>query len=1088
MLSVLQSNRLEVLADALASTLREAPLAPFSAEVVIVPSAGLGRWLSFALADRLGIAANVRFVYAASYLWSLFARVLPDIESDSPFEPEPLTWRLFDALARDRRGPAFAPLRRYLADKPGDTPETRTLRRFDLAARIAAVFDGYLVQRPDWLERWGRGKLLGLGDDEGWQAALWREIAIALRVADKPHPRERFLAALDTDLTARAELPERLHLFALSALPPLYLDTFRRLGAYLPVNAFALNPAGLAYWGDIRKRAVAPAPQDEDTSSLGNALLASWGRHAQAFFDALVDAPSVERFAGPGLRSALAVLQSDVLDLRDRGGPDGETPPLTLSPDDRSLGFAVCHSATREVEALQDWLLDAFEGDPSLAPGDVVVLVPDLETYASAIGSVFGTAPEARRIPFAIADRGVARESAIARALLLLLSLPQSRLDAESVLALLDTDAAARRFSMSAEEVVSARRWVRESGIRWGRDGAARAALDLPASEEHTWRHGLDRMLLGLALPEEGPALFRGRLPYDQLEGTDARLLGALAGFADAVFALEDALRAPRSPGEWRALLEDALERFFAPALEEHEELGLLRHALARFAENARIGDCETPIPLAVVRRALDALLAPAARTEAFLAGGVTFAALLPNRPLASRIVVLLGMNDGAFPPQARPPSFDLSVRHPRRGDRIVRDEARYAALDALLGARDRLYVSWTGRSVRDNTPKPPSVVVSELRDVVARSFHAEGDDGDILARLTVEHPLQAFSRKYFERRHDDDRKSAPALWSFSEQYAQAGRAAALSPSRPQPRFFDATLAPAPLTERELPLATFIRGLQNPARRLLRDRLGLALREGEGVIESAEPFALNALEAWQLREETYRLLVGGASREEAAALARARGRLPHGAMGDAAFHVVLGDVMPVANAVRSAAARDGAPPLPFAFDLGPVLLQGVLEGRYAHGLVIGHPGKARARHILAAWITHLVFHLVDAKRSHATELHALGEAIELKPVKDPAGHLHALAQLWIRAASRPVPFFPETSWMYAKAVADGAGEPLALARKCFEPRDDGNSITERAEPHVELAFRGVEDPLDEEFTALALEVFMPLLDNLEKRA
>jgi len=1077
MLAVIQSNRLETLADALAQTLRDVPLGPFEPEVVIVPSAGIGRWLSFALAERLGVAANLRFVFAAGYAWSLFASVLGDIEADSPFEPEPLAWRLFDLLGRERRDKAFEPVRRYLADHAGDSAETRALRRFELATRIAGVFDGYLVQRPDWLERWGRGELLGLGADEGWQAALWREIATALRVADKPHPRERFFAALEDDLTARAVLPQRLHLFALSALPPLYLDTFRRLGEYLAVNVFALNPGGLAYWGDIRRRTVSAA--GPDAPPVGNALLASWGRHAQAFFDALADAPSVERFEDPGPATALAVLQSDILHLRDRGAEAGDAPALALAVDDRSLGFAVCHSPTREVEALQDWLLDAFERDPSLAPSDVLVLVPDLDAYASAIGSVFGSAPESRRIAFTIADRGLVRASAIARALLRLLSLPRSRLDAETVLALLDTNAVARRFGLLEADVAVVRRWVHESGIRWGRDAAALESLGFPASGEHTWRHGLDRMLLGYAMREEAAALYRGRLAYDPIEGTEARALGALATFADAVFALEQALREPRSAARWAALLEDVQERFLAPALDELDEAAALRRAVLRFADEARRGGCESPMPLAVVRRELEARLAPETRVESFLAGGVTFAALRPNRPVPARVVVLLGMNDGAFPRQSPPPSFDLGAQAPRRGDRVLRDEARYALLEALLGARERLLVSWTGRSARDNAAKPPSVVVSELRDVVGRSFIGE-DGGDALGRLTTLHPLQAFSRSYFVPDRD------PRLWSYAEQYAEASRVAiGAQVLRAARRVVPAPLAP-PALETEISLEQLVRGVQDPARRFLRDRLGIVLGEGEAALETSEPFVLDKLQEWTLRTETYALMLHGASREAAEAVARERGRLPHGATGEAAFHACLGEVLPVVERMRSAGVRGGQPPLPFRIEVGGATVRGTLRGRFAHGLALGIPGTRRARHWLEAWIMHLVFHLADPDREHVTEQHALGGTIELQPIVQAHDQLAALVQLWQRAAERPLPLFCESSFAYARALIEGA-DALQAARKRFEPGADGEGgYPERERPYIELAWRGVEDPLDAEFAALAAAVFLPVLEHMRE--
>ena len=81
-----------------------------------------------------------------------------------------------------------------------------------------------------------------------------------------------------------------------------------------------------------------------------------------------------------------------------------------------------------------------------------------------------------------------------------------------------------------------------------------------------------------------------------------------------------------------------------------------------------------------------------------------------------------------------------------RPGDRSRRDDDRQLMLEALLSARRVLYVSWSGRSVRDNSEQPPSVLVSQLRDEIDALWGTGTAE-----RLTTVHPLQPFSRAYFE-------------------------------------------------------------------------------------------------------------------------------------------------------------------------------------------------------------------------------------------------------------------------------------------------------------------------------------------------
>jgi exodeoxyribonuclease V gamma subunit len=226
----------------------------------------------------------------------------------------------------------------------------------------------------------------------------------------------------------------------------------------------------------------------------------------------------------------------------------------------------------------------------------------------------------------------------------------------------------------------------------------------------------------------------------------------------------------------------------------------------------------------------------------------------------------------------------------------------------------------------------------------------------------------------------------------------------------------------------------------------------------------------------------------GATAEVAAAIARERGRLPHGAIGESVFHACLGDVLPVADAVRSAARRGGLPPLTYAVEVGGIVVRGTLQGRHAGGLVLGLPHERRARHRLDAWLAHLVFHLADPAREHVTQQHALGGCIDLLPVDDAQEQLAVLVSMWRDAVERPLPFFPEASSAYAGSVAKGRVEALRSAWRKFAPEGDGDrGYPERDDPYVELAWRGVESPLGEEFEHMAQLVFAPLLAHTEER-
>ena len=214
---------------------------------------------------------------------------------------------------------------------------------------------------------------------------------------------------------------------------------------------------------------------------------------------------------------------------------------------DDSVQVHSCHSPLRELEVLYDHLLDWFERDPELAPRDILVMIPEIELYAPYIQAVFGSPEqEAFRIPFSIADGTARTQSHLVETFLSFLQMADSRLGASRVLTLLESAPVRRKFGLAEEDLELVRHWVEEVRIRWGRDQQQRAGLGLPAWSENTWRHGLERLLVGYAMAGNGERLFDGILPYDDIEGNASEVLGELAEFLDRLFA---ALGLSRQPG-----------------------------------------------------------------------------------------------------------------------------------------------------------------------------------------------------------------------------------------------------------------------------------------------------------------------------------------------------------------------------------------------------------------------------------------------------------------------------------------------------------------------------------------------------------
>ncbi|QLC72968.1 exodeoxyribonuclease V subunit gamma [Pseudomonas sp. LPB0260] len=1094
MLSLYHAPDLETLGE-LATTLLAQPLRePFAAAQVVVPSQGIGRWLTLELARKQGIAMQLDVQLPAKFVWELSRQVLGQLPEQSAFSPATLTWRLYDWLCEPARLAEAPRLAHYL--EGGDER-----RRLSLAGKIADVFDQYLLYRDDWLAAWERNELLGLGPDEAWQALLWRE----LTRDGHPH-RARLLEELLRRLYADepiAGLPERLLLFGISALAPHHLRVLDGLARHTQVVVFALNPCREA-WGEIRDiRELAKQPEaspDDWYLDVGHPLLASLGKQGRDFFDSLFALASSEGAEETGIYSEdadlhdgslLQALQNDILRLRTRAPEER----LLLREDDRSLEVHIAHSPLREVEILHDQLLTRFAADPALTPDQVVVLTPDIERYAPYIEAVFsarGGAPReavgrsgAAYIPFTLADRSLRAETPLIEAFLGLLALPDSRFTAEEVLGWLEQPALARRAGIEAEDLSLLRDWLREAGVRWGRDAGHRAQLGLPADAAFTWRQGLDRLLLGFAAPPqlagEGAPLLGDSWPLDALEGGRAQLLGRLAAFVERLAALARDLQRPRPLAEWAQTLVALVDALFDER-EAGDTLLLLSKACAALAEQAEAAGIERPLELALVRQQLTAALEQGSGASGFLSGAVTFCTMVPMRSLPFRQVCLLGLDDGALPRRTPAAGFDLIAQKPRRGDRARRLDDRYLLLETLLSARGGLYLSYVGRDPRSNAELPPSVLVCELLEVVDLTA-ACADGGAASAHITLEHPLQPFAPDNFAAGR---RAGFAASW-----FRAAQRLSEPVQAQPEP-FASALPAPGPDGPGGDPLtlepSQLIHCFKHPARYLLEQRLGLRLAQSEEALAGDEPFSVEWTSTHGLRQLALQAIERGWSEAEERAVAAASGWLPVGELGQAHWGQIRGPIRAFAPTLFDERPDDVAQPLLVDLELAGVRIHGWLDGVTPDGLFDYRLRDLGAWELAPFWLRHLLLNCA-ASPGIARDSRLLSPKSEwrLGPLADARQLLEPWLEAYKSALCEPLPVLAKCSYGFAKKWRKpGRKEPIDAARSEARLMWQGNDFMtgESQDPWNALAFRDRE-PLDERFEALAEQLYGPALDALQ---
>jgi exodeoxyribonuclease V gamma subunit len=618
-----------------------------------------------------------------------------------------------------------------------------------------------------------------------------------------------------------------------------------------------------------------------------------------------------------------------------------------------------------------------------------------------------------------------------------------------------------------------------QTGIRWGIDAEHRAALGLPGFRENTWRAGLDRLLLGYALPGDGRTLFAGILPVREVEGALALMLGRFVEFAEALFAQVPTLAAPRPLPQWEHAFRTLLHTFFDDGDEAADEVRRLRDIFGAIGRLATDADFAEPVTFDVVRAHLGEALANTDSGLGFLAGAVTFCALKPMRAIPFQVICLLGMNDTAFPRRDPGLAFDRVASEPRRGDRSQRDDDRHLFLEALLSARAVLHLSYSGFSPRDNSAAPPSVLVSELLDYLAENYALPASD--LREALVTRHKLQAFSPAYF-------REDSP-LFSYSAENAHA--AAASQQPRTNIALFAATPLAAPGPEwLAVDVDQLAEFFAHPAKFFAKYRLRLALPEEFAPLDESEPLDRDGLDRYDLDQELTRLALAGHSPASHLPVVRAGGLLPHGYAGDSQLGAMSREAETFAARIRTLVSGPPLPPRSIDATLGGWRLTGTLHGLHASALLRHRAATLKGKDLLRAWIHHLTLQLGDAG-PHETLLFGRDTAWRFAAIDDPCAILTDLLTLYRAGLQTPLPLFPNTSLEYARrTLQPGAREtadPVIEARKKWDADENRPGAGEQEDRWFQLCFPP--DPLDAAWKEIALRVFAPILAaRLEMKA
>ncbi|NMR27955.1 exodeoxyribonuclease V subunit gamma [Pseudoalteromonas sp. NEC-BIFX-2020_015] len=1102
MLNIIQSNRMEALQAQFHHLLSVNPLqSPFDKEVVLVQSPGMSQWLKIGLSESLGVAAQVDFPLPSSFIWQLYQQLLPNVPKESAFNKPNLAWKLFAILPNCIDEPLYLPLKTYLE---GDIDGQKT---FALCEKIADVYDQYLMYRPHWIATWDSGKDELDDVDVGiapWQPDLWRKIVAQSKALDqsqfhRANMQGQLLAALEK-MDSRL-LPKRISLFGISAIASSQLDVFDALSKKTEVFLFFFNPSE-HYWGDIidektaakiaakyAKMPLLEAQQkkhtqpDEDYYFIGNPLLSSWGKLGRDYFEQLIqrDARWIDGFIDVFDNTLLGQVQSEIYQLAFKGesltdnkawfiNNEGKLP---VSTSDTSITLSDCHTPLREVERLHDYLLNLFSQNPALTPKDIIVMMPDVGTYSPYIEAVFGGAQGSRFIPYALADLAIEQEKPVLSSFASLANLPFSRFGVSDILDLLQVTQIAEKFAVEPHEYEQIQYWLERVGVKWGIDAQHKHSFDLPAIDLNTWQHGLNRLLLGIAQRDE-LCPFNGIYSADEVEGMALDTLNKLVHFIDVLQRFKVLLTPDDTLTNKAHILNELLASIYESESDDSWDLLVLQSVLESLQKHHENGDYTNNVSQRIVSYLIKQGIQEKGVGQRFLVGQVNFCTLMPMRAVPFKVVCMLGLNDADYPRSVQPIGFDLvPYSKKQKGDRSRKLDDRYLFLEALLSARDNLYMSYIGRSCFDNQPRMPSTLVSELLEYIGRSFEFDEPSAHTLPECLIsKQHLQPFNSQYYQVNAVGDENAGKSVLS-NHSY--------------NPVWLPAqAIAPQPVTALDisppdvLELDAFIRSVCNAQESFYQQSLGLRLPQFNEVAKDEEPFSLDALRRYFYLDEILEAAIfeQPLCREQILQ----RGELPQANVGELIFESMQHRVDALAGQVKEHIKGGNNEPIEVALILNngntATQLQGWLNHVYQQKQVFYRSASIKAKDLIKGFIYHLVAQCMD--QGVETLLLGLDKQISFAPI-DKAD-AYPLLQEWFRLygalRKEPVAFFPVSGYEYVKTGGD-----INKAISKFSPQYIGRGEGEN--PYIRLTTQSLTDCQDE-FILWSDKLLAPLFAHVKE--
>ena len=974
MVQLYTSNNLSTLLNIFIKKNRQNENDIFDSNIVVIQSQSMKQWLSLEIARKFGVCINFNFLFPHNFFTYIANCFSKKDEFSFPHSIDIMTWQIMKLLPDFISFSEFEKVKHYITKNP-------TLKSYQFANEIASLFDRYLIFRDDMFLKQKNKK-------QDFQSVLWKKIIEENKFS--------YNAVLDNIKKENLikKLPSKVYIFGISYLPTLYLSFFDAVSKLTEINFFLLKPSR-EYWGDFtskseKKRIMKKQAGDKTYIKDNNTLLECFGIQGRDFYDNILNFDWNEddsNFIQNESKTLLSKIRNDFLNLQKR------EKKKVLNEDDSSIQIHSMHSKKREVEVLQDYLFNFISEDENLKPSDILITAPDIESYIPYINLVFST--------------NLFLDSTIPEAFSLILSIVNTRFEAGKVLEILEKDVISKKFLLDEDELTTIEFWIKSLNINWGVNEKSKKEINLPETYENTWQYGIDRLMLSYFMQSKENEVFCDILPFNNFDGTYRNTLGKFVDFLSKLFELNKSIKSPKNLNEWGLFFNKVLDDFiFEP--ETNGDTKPIRDIVNNLKTDFNISEFKEELDFAIVKTHIEKEINNLNSNKSFTKDGFTFSSMLAFRSIPFKIICVLGM-DSNFPGSDGKMSFNLMAENFQKGDKSKTNDDAYLFLETLLSAQDKLYISYVGQDIKDNSKKNPSIFITELIDYIETNFiNTE--------HLLTNHKLQGFSHHYFNGKTKN-------LFSYSKENLEIAKSF-FQENKSQKNSIEVKTISEQKEVDSITLNSLCSFFKHPVKYFMNKNLDIYLKEKiEKELDAKENFKIeNGIEKNEIFNFALNHIKKNKTFEEFYNIKKKEGVLPHNKLGEMDALKLFNTAQKVIKKAKEHIddiKQDKE--IEVLISIDNLKIEGTIKNIFENKLLI-FKDTIYTKDKIEAWIYNLILSLEmkDIKKTIMVSSDNMFLFPKLER-EEAENILNVLVQKYREGLKNPIHFFPETSYQYVKA-------------------------------------------------------------------